>query len=327
MQNKKIVIHIGLPKTATTFLQNEFFPKLNGVTYIGRPYTQENYAFNNIQFADRTIYSASSVKKEFNKIICTSNQNTILISDELFSGFPLYNYINRGIIAERLADMAPKAEIILFLRSQVDLIASLYNQYVKIGWVSRPLDESFLHNPGKGLSLEKWFDGQRKWNKKNRFISHRSFFNVEHFKYSKIYSLYENLFSKVHVILYEDFISDKEKYLNKIESILSLESSIVQYFNTDTKVIINQSLNNRQLQKKIIENRIRDIFPGIGDNYLHYMSTVINRISKKETFVKNREYVSSVLKENGVIEDNRILNDKIKLGMDHYYEKYFDMIV
>ena len=36
--NKKIFIHIGFPKTASTFLQKNIFPNIEGINYLGKPF-------------------------------------------------------------------------------------------------------------------------------------------------------------------------------------------------------------------------------------------------------------------------------------------------
>ena len=321
MKNRNIIIHVGLPKTASTYLQSIVFPRLNNVAYIGRPYTQENYAFNSLQYADKSLYAVSAIREEIdfieNKI---AQGNPILISDELFSGYALYNFINRGIIAERLSKIIPEAEIILFLRGQVDLIMSLYNQFVKVGWFEHHLDESFLYRPGKGFSLEKWIEGDRGWNIKNNFINYRSSFSPEHFRYSKIYSLYSNLFRKVHIFLYEDFKKDQKACLLRIASILSTElPSDLKY---DGKIKTNKGLGNNQLHEKLVLNRLNKL-NGLGSSRVGKMfATFISSIiSDNED--SNKAHVISLLKERDIFSDNRALNEKVNLGMEKYPKPYF----
>ena len=92
---KKIVIHVGIPKTASTYLQTTYFPHLKGITYIGRPYTQINKAFNSLQFDDDSFFSLTEFQSEIEHIRKYSDENdTILISDELFNGNALYLLIN-----------------------------------------------------------------------------------------------------------------------------------------------------------------------------------------------------------------------------------------
>lgn len=176
MKHEKVYLHVGLQKTASTFLQNKLFPNVSGISYVGRPYTQESDAFNSLQYADDALYSSDALAKELKLIKQNIGNTPLLISDELFSGYLFYGMINRCIIASRLGEIIPEAEVILFLRGQADLIDSLYNQYVKIGLFSSDLDGSFLYKHGDGFSYQAWSDGKRKWNYQNRRFHHRALF-------------------------------------------------------------------------------------------------------------------------------------------------------
>jgi hypothetical protein len=318
----EIIVHVGLQKTATKYLQEVFFPRLNNVAYIGRPYTQENYAFNSLQYADSSLYSVSAIGEEINRIENKMAKGSpILISDELLSGFIFYNFINRGMIAERLSKAIPDATIVLFLRNQIDLIVSLYNQYVKIGWFDNHLDKSFLHRPGKGFPLEKWADGARDWDVKNRFINHRSVFSPEHFRYSNIYSLYSDLFRKVHVFLYEDFRKDPKPSLLRLASILSTELPS-EFDGKIQKKIVNKGLGNMQLRVQCIENKLAHIFPALNSKWAQMLVRGIPRFAS-DSNDSNKAYVISLLKERDIFRDNYALNKKLNLGMEKYPKQYF----
>jgi len=324
VKNSKIFIHVGLPKTASTYLQNNVFPRLNNVAYIGRPYTQENYAFNTLQYADNSLYASSAIQKEFDKIENEmAKGNPLLISDELFSGFALYNFINRGMIAERLSEIVPHAEIILFLRGQVHLILSLYNQFVKMGWVDNHLNESFLYRPGKGFPLEEWIEGKRDWNFNNRFIYHRSAFTPEHFRYSNLHSLYNDLFEKVHVFLYEDFEKDQEACLLRLASTLSTEvPSDLPHDGETQDATENRRLPRKQLRKQLIRNRLSHILPEVNCKAGQLLVRLTSRIAS-DNEENNRAHVLSMLRERDIFNDNHTLNERFRLGMEEYPEEYF----
>lgn len=324
MENPGIFIHVGLPKTASTYLQKAVFPHLKNITYIGRPYTQENFAFNSLQYAENGIYDDSQVKQEIDKIINkVDTKNSILISDELFSGYPFYNFINRGMIAERLKKLFPDAEIILFLRGQCDLILSLYNQLVKNGWFYNDLNKTFFYSPGKGFSIEDWVNGNKNWNINNRYINHQSKFSTEHFRYSKLYELYNNLFNNVNVFLYEDLIKYPDSVLKKLVSLL--HSEVPQKFEYNQHDKINKSIDNPNLKTKLIQNKLIHLSPFFKRNSGYLISKFISRfITNKEN--KNREYAMSLIKEAEIFEDNRILDKKINAGMEKYPKQYFGTI-
>ena len=133
-----IFIHVGLHKTASTFFQTKIFPYFENTTCLTRPYTQQSYGFNKLQFADDTVYNPEDLLLEIKQIL--EEHENILISDELLSGIPGCNYLNRSLIADRLSSLFPEGEIIIFLRGQKDILLSMYNQYIKMGGTA-PINE------------------------------------------------------------------------------------------------------------------------------------------------------------------------------------------
>jgi hypothetical protein len=260
MRNKKVFVHVGLPKTASTLLQEIVFPALRDVTYVSRPYTQENHAFNKLQYADDSLYAADQLRNEMNHIITLEPTKKVLISDELLSGTPFYNFLNRGLIARRLAEVLPDAEVILFLRGQKDIIRSLYNQYVKIGWFTGELNSSFISYPGKGFDLQDFAKGKRDWNIDNRFINHQSFMNQYHFCFYELVKLYDANLGKVHVFLYEDLLTRPEVVLLKLEELFEtkLPSTVLQRVKTTQ---VNPKLSDHEIEAQLVRGRLRLLFP------------------------------------------------------------------
>lgn len=112
-----VILHIGMHKTGTTFLQKSFFPKLSNTFY----------AHNNEFFVPwkEQLYL---------------KPDHMLLSYEGFSGFPWKNQQrDRGWLdsfycnINQLKIFFPDATIIIFFRKQGDLLASLYKQYLNEG--------------------------------------------------------------------------------------------------------------------------------------------------------------------------------------------------
>lgn len=99
---KELYFHVGLGKTASTYLQYRFFPFLKGITYI-----------------QRTRY------RNFQKHIEAANAERIFISNEF----------DRQLEKEcnRFAAVYPEAKTIIILRRQDSWIASQYRRSVKNG--------------------------------------------------------------------------------------------------------------------------------------------------------------------------------------------------
>jgi len=109
---KNLVIHIGLPRTGTTFLQKNVFPNIENVHFLHRGVP------SNI----RNIVSYKVLEGKVN-----------LVSDELYTinNFSSTNEVGPFVVADRIYKIFPDAKIILVIREKEDWKRSLYNQYLK----------------------------------------------------------------------------------------------------------------------------------------------------------------------------------------------------
>tara|TARA_Y100000310_G_C20561412_1_gene753246 strand:+ start:19 stop:969 length:951 start_codon:yes stop_codon:yes gene_type:complete len=130
INHKEIIIHIGYQKTASTYLQNEFFPRFTDkilrfgwpiLRLLQQPTDQfDSYSFRNI--------IEPSLK----------NVRSIIISQEELSGAPLgtrgESYGNNIAFrfARNLSIVFPDAKIIIIIRKQCDYLISLYNYRVTV---------------------------------------------------------------------------------------------------------------------------------------------------------------------------------------------------
>jgi hypothetical protein len=109
----KIVIHVGLHKTGTTFLQKEVFQRLEGVEYFGNG-------------------ALCGVIRPENLMVFKKDKINV-ISHERFSGMPFLpnSFDSRFIIALRLKDLFPNAKIIVCTREdKEEWLLSLWKEYV-----------------------------------------------------------------------------------------------------------------------------------------------------------------------------------------------------
>lgn len=316
------MIHIGLPKTATTFFQESIFPYLSNVRYISRPYTQANNAFNKLQYADDSLYNSYELQDEIDKILSLEpKHNTVLISDELFCGLSHYNFINRSLIAHRLASILPNAEVILFLRGQKDIIRSLYNQKIKIGWLTDRLSSKFISIPGKGLNLEDWLNGRRDWDMNLRYINHRSYMNQHHFLYYDLVKFYKNIF-RVHVFLYEDFITKPQAFVKEILYLLESDLPEEKIINIIKKV--NSSLTDERMLSKMIQNRLTNLTDKTRGKLGQTIANLILSILDSNKILKeDEEYLNQLVNQELYAQNNLMLEQKYpEIGVSRYPDAY-----
>jgi len=99
MSNKKIILHIGLPKTATSFLQSCVFPLIKGICYFGHGNLEtETTPF--ISLDELNKFTISNSNKNQQNIIKVKNEllnyiNILKKKDILFSSEMLTGYLGR----------------------------------------------------------------------------------------------------------------------------------------------------------------------------------------------------------------------------------------
>lgn len=119
----ELYCHVGLGKTASTYLQYRLFPKLKGIRYI-----------------QRTRY------RRFPRIIESTNDSKYLVSREFDRQFEEE--------VRKIAATYPDARIIIVLRRNDSWIASQYRRYVKNGGV-QPFEKFLDLEHDQGLWKKK----------------------------------------------------------------------------------------------------------------------------------------------------------------------------
>jgi hypothetical protein len=312
----KVFIHVGLHKTASTFLQEQVFPLFPEMTYLGRPYTQQNKAFNKLQYADDSLYNAEEFLKEFEKNSGDKN----IISDELLSGIPESNYLNRSIIANRLSTVFPEAEILLFIRGQKDILLSHYYQSVKIGTTYRPID-SYVWLPQKEYTYDMYREGNVQWDLRSRYFNHFTpNIHPDHFFYHELIGLYNEKFRKVHVFLYEDFCKNPVKNINRLEGIIGDKISAKKDDLFREKA--NLRLKSDGLKIRKFENRMRSITA--RKSVLNLFSSIYGMASKIFSYneMSDAEYVANLINGYYIWNNQKVMNQYPSIPMAEYPEYY-----
>lgn len=300
MRIKKKFIHIGLHKTATTYLQNHIFNNIENFELVTRPFTQHNKAFNMMQYADDTMYNENFILKEIEKF----KDKNVIFSDEAFSGkMILFSHINRTIIANRLQKLIPDAEIIIFLRDQKTILLSKYLTYLKFtnGFVKL---KDFLHLKDKDYS----YDDYKKLKKPNSddmlYNTNFANINIEVFKYSALIELYKKRFKKVHIFIHEDLQHNFDETINRLEKLFG------EKINNKKKVQVNSSHSKRKIFLMRSFNKIDYFFQSkLIRKFLHLLINLIHPSFFKE--VNSEDEIEKIIK-NFFKKDNLKLKKIVK---------------
>lgn len=178
-----VLFHIGYPKTATTWFQESFFPRVKNYRYIHRDITNKHFFFS-----DSFTFNSTEVKHELG--LDQSNEKLLLSSELMVTAINFSwqsgNYAR--VCAQKIKEVFPSAQIIIFLRNQQSLFASAYQQYLKNGGT---------------YSLKKYLYSGR-------------VFAFEHLLFDLMIEYYDSLFGKenVHIFFYEEFRRDPDSFLD-----------------------------------------------------------------------------------------------------------------
>ncbi len=155
-------IHVGYPKTATTYLQQEVFPHVPGIAYLGKPLHDKavETAFADLRFLDDVSFRKDECFERLRSYVRSKggqSDNGLLLS---YEGFVCPKHwgtrlADRSIIAQRLHQVFGEAKIIITLREQISWLGSYYLRHIKPyhGQFARE-KEWFLENygaPGHGI--------------------------------------------------------------------------------------------------------------------------------------------------------------------------------
>ncbi len=276
-----MLLHIGMPRTASTFFQKEVFTNLKNFKHIGVNQTQYSEAFQRLMYQDESRYNEDFVRES----AAAEDEGDLIISNELLAGQSLYlSSTNRTRNAQRLKRLFPNAEIILFIRNQADLLESLYSIGVYSGHTAKP--HEFIR-----------FDNERSDSSNPLFPTFTSIEQTEQYFYSSLLRLYQGLFEKIHVFLYEDFTSNPSDFIEQFCLKLNLELTL----DIDFGKKANSSLSARQLEYLRKTNSLKGILERSG--------------AGKQIFRKNIQAIEHRLGGKKKFQFSPALRKKIK---DHF---------
>lgn len=185
----KVIIHIGYPKTGSTWFQNQFFPKVKNFQFVDRRQIKENFILTN-----SLDFNSKVIRNKFSEL-----EKPLILSHELLVGGMIHMGGVNGILtqefANRIHSVFPDAHIIIFIRNQVDHISSAYNQYIR---------------GGGNFNINKYLY-QNSFDALNKFF----FFSFDFLLFDKIISFYKSIYPKdhVHVFLYEEFNANPQEFI------------------------------------------------------------------------------------------------------------------
>jgi hypothetical protein len=216
---KNILIHIGFPKSGSTFLQ-KYFSQHSELHY-------DQTFFKEYRKSGKLPVDLDELSRSCNHLILSEEQLSvwgggIKINTTSFGDFGIKKH--QEDIAKQLCVSFPKAKILIVVRGFDTLFHSLYSQYISVG-------------------------GIMDWNQfKN--ADHSAF--VQFYDYDFAISLYEKYFGKdkLLVLPYELLKKDAQLFLQKIESFSQIKPLDFE------NVQVNQSMSSKDMKDFLKLSRI-----------------------------------------------------------------------
>lgn len=194
-----VLVHVGLHKTGTTWLQAGFFrrPEAGFHDIVARLGTA---AVLDILVRVPDLGFDATVARDFfaEEIANASTRSLVpVISHERLSGYPPGGSIDRTIVARRIAHVFDSPRILLVISEQNSLIHSLYGQYVA---------------DGGHLSLRRFLRGTVP------ALARKHEFRLHVFEYDALINFYYELFGRANVLAltFEHMRSDPVGFAERV---------------------------------------------------------------------------------------------------------------
>lgn len=293
----KILVHVGLSKTATTSLQNNVLKPLHEKELVNfvtdRLYS--DYKYN----IDRTA---------FEKLLDENKLN--VISEEIITETDKEN--NEKLINTLSTLVSPyESQVLISLRSPVEMVYSYYVQTYGI----------FMQYP-KIATLQKFV---------NRIEQHPDAYMFKMFFFSDIVPFVEARLGKCNILLYEDLLHDKDRYFAKLSEVLGVDSRMLRemFFvskenvkNTSAKGKYSQPVRLTEvLHLQMIKNEHKAIYLILKALLIIELIRTIDKKLWRKRFAKGRliPYLSDEEKKQlgGILtKNNALLHTQYGLDRD-----------
>ena len=245
----KNIIHIGSNRAASTSLQKNLFNKLKHFFHIGLNSKLDFKQKENFRklISSRTQYNfQNSLVKKINELKI-KKKKIIISSEDICSSSAI------DLCSARLSKILPNADILIIIRNQFDALNSWFNFTGHL----------FKFGPKQVYKKKILFDDWLKYiyDFRDYNISPYQLSPIASMNYSEIISIFSKNFtnSKVHILLYEDLLFNKEIPILKLAKILNIkEDQIIKNFIKSKK--LNFSNNHNNIFKKKYRDYLFEYF-------------------------------------------------------------------
>lgn len=298
---KDPLIHIGVHKALSSWLQNQVFKK-DGPVHVP-------------PVGSRQIVNAFGPVRteEFNEpewLLALRKQSAeglqVGFSAERLSGYPMLGLYSRREIAENIFDSFPNARILIIIREQRSVILSYHLQYLKEGGalglkrMLNPVDEHFTIRQGQ--------------------------FDRRYFQYSHLISLYDSVFGRERVVVlpYELFMKNRSLWVSSFEESLGISVSDCDFnkrVNPSRSILITSA--HKMLNRFIVDTQLSPggfVRSSLPRRSIEKVSPFVNRFLwsdkiDKKVHKRRYEWLNEFLQDY-YHEDNKVVTERCKFDLE-----------
>jgi hypothetical protein len=307
MKKKQIFIHLGFPKTASTYLQKNLFPLMKESFYLGRPFND-----GTIRILEKKILKLNETEYEqekknlihfLGKIFNKTNKKYIL-SHEGFLRFTRYNKPKNLISNDIFQTLRRLDEIfsnycevnfIIVIRRYEDMLRSYLDYFYT--------DFKFEYN-------ENTFLKDLRENRTNSNI-------LKNFYYGEIIKFIEKLKINHKVLIYEDLKNNPKVFHQQLFNFIGTN---IDYDNQ----IFNSSEINYSIRKKTLY-RIRMLLDELSNIYRK--GDLLKKLFKLSSYIKLIKRITHILSFKKIRKRkffyNQFLPSKYKKEIFNFYVEDF----
>lgn len=196
-------VHIGLPKTGTTYLQQVIFKHHPDICYLGKNSGHEEVdkAISLITRQSSATFPTEQVEKSLRQGLETSQNRPALISEEDFSR---YAFLDPELMAFRLRSAIGEFTPIYVIRNPIDWLQSMY--FFRL--------ENFQPDALRGGDF--WLEK----NINNRKVGS----DTADLFYGRVAAAYKKISGsgKILIVCYEELKKDRDAYLRKFSEVIGM---------------------------------------------------------------------------------------------------------
>ena len=316
--HKKLLIHIGYPKTATTSLQLNLFNDLNKIgkieylNHLNNPSTGYlgNYYVKNVlqSIVSNNNIPENEIKNELQALNTIDKDISVISAETLSFWYPGFSYSlinsNAKQNAQKFRDIFLPyfdiIEILIGIRAQQTLLRGCYKQWYYLITGENP----------KFTKIDNWL---------NANIYSKTDTDNLGFNFNVLISEYMQTFGKAntHILVYEDLLHDKTNYLKKLSQIFNINISFVY------KSLLKEKQNSSILTSNGVETENATIGQIITQPFRH----IIKKRFSDSTFNTLKKLYHGIIPSS--IDKKRtarkaVIRDLTQKEKDLILEKYRD---